>query len=167
MQSCSKITLLSQPSLAGITPVGDDIMRRVDVVYALIYDESQKKILMVNNRRGNSFEYSLPGGAVEVGETLEQAAIRETKEETGFNIEVDGIVAVNEAFFDTKEHHAIFFTFLARITGGEMTVSRPSEIANICWMDLHEADKLMKYIDGGVSKLLKNKAPYMFQGNCK
>jgi 8-oxo-dGTP diphosphatase len=124
---------------------------------------------MVNNRRGNPFELSLHGGAVEVGETLEQAAIRETKEETGFNIEVDSIVVVNEAFFEKKGHHAIFFTFIARIIGGEMTVSRPNEIANISWIDLHEADKLVKYIDGGVSKLLKNKfsAPYMFQGNYK
>jgi 8-oxo-dGTP diphosphatase len=144
------------------------MMRRVDVVYALICDESQKKILMVKNRRGDSLEYSLPGGAVEAGETLEEAVIRETMEETGFHIEVDGIAAVNEAFFRAKGHHAIFFTFLAKIAGGEMEISRPGEIAGVCWMALHEADQLMKYIDGGVSRLLKNKssAPYRFQGNC-
>ncbi|SMO87011.1 NUDIX hydrolase [Melghirimyces algeriensis] len=141
-------------------------MKRMDVVYAFIYDENQDKVLMVKNRRGSSFEYTLPGGAVEERETLEQAAIRETKEETGFHIEVGSILAVNEAIFEKRGHHAIFFTFLARITGGEMNLSRPEEIADISWMDLDEADQWMPYLPGGVSKLLKNKysAPYMFQG---
>ena len=49
-------------------------MIRVDVVYAFIYKEDEKKILMVNNKGGG---WSLPGGAVEQGETLEQAVIRE------------------------------------------------------------------------------------------
>lgn len=53
-------------------------MLRVDVAYAFIYKEDEK-ILMVNNQGGS---WSLPGGAVEQGETLEQAVIRETKEET-------------------------------------------------------------------------------------
>lgn len=55
-------------------------MERVDVAYALIYLEDEKKILMVNNVGSG---WSLPGGAVEPGETLEQAVVREAKEETG------------------------------------------------------------------------------------
>ncbi len=75
-------------------------MIRVDVVYAFIYKEDEKKVLMVNNQGQG---WTLPGGKVEQGETLKQAMIREAKEETG------KIVAVNESFFKEKgkrtSHH--------------------------------------------------------------
>ncbi|RAL21105.1 NUDIX hydrolase [Thermoflavimicrobium daqui] len=135
-------------------------MRRIDVVYALIYDDHQEKILMVKNIRHNSFDFTLPGGGVEIGETLEQAVIRETKEETGFHIEVDGIVSINEAFVKAKGHHAVFFTFLGRIIGGEMKISCPDEIADIVWMDLPTADQWLKNVPNGV----KSTAPYLFEG---
>jgi len=56
-------------------------MNRVDVTYSLITDNSKTKVLLVKNVGNGS--WSLPGGAVEKDETLEQAAIREVKEETG------------------------------------------------------------------------------------
>lgn len=52
-------------------------MIRVDVVHALIDKEDERKILLTRVRAG-----SIPGGAVEHRETLKQAVIRETKEES-------------------------------------------------------------------------------------
>lgn len=71
-------------------------MNRIDVVYALIYNEVAEGVLMVKNRHST---WSLPGGTVEKSETLKQAVIRETKEETSLLIEAGNITAVNEAFF--------------------------------------------------------------------
>jgi len=75
-------------------------MERVDVAYALIYQKDEKKLLMVHNMGGG---WSLPGGAVEPGETLEQAAVREVYEETGLIIEPINIVAINERFREDKD----------------------------------------------------------------
>lgn len=48
------------------------------------------RILMI--RRTDNDKYAIPGGQQEVGETLTQTAIRETKEETGVNIEAIGLI---------------------------------------------------------------------------
>ncbi|WP_245640176.1 NUDIX domain-containing protein [Paenibacillus dakarensis] len=67
-------------------------MKRIDVAYSLITDKDKTKILMVKNHKNGT--WSLSGGGVEENETLDAAAIREGKEETGFDIKVHGVVAI-------------------------------------------------------------------------
>jgi 8-oxo-dGTP diphosphatase len=135
-------------------------MKRVDVVYALIYNEEEQKLLAVHNKGAG---WSLPGGAVEAGETLVQAVIREAKEEAGVDIQVREVVAINEAFFRESSHHALFFTFRAHIVGGECTIQDKEEIMDIKWIDCEEADRLMPYHPDGVKSLLAASSPYTFQ----
>lgn len=128
-------------------------MKRVDVVYALITNEAKTKILMVQNKDNDT--WSLPGGAVEKNETLQTAAIREAKEETGLDIEVYGIVAVNEAKLVKHDEHAIFFTFRASIIGGNQEIVRPDEIGEIQWIHLEQADELMPYYKEGLREIVR------------
>lgn len=139
-------------------------MKRINVVYLLITDESKSKILMVYNKDNHS--WSLPGGTVEGNETLEEAAVREAKEETGFDIRVSGIVAVNEAKLSKYEVHAIFFTYRAEITAGELELSRPEEISDIQWMDSDQANKMLYYYKDQLVNMMKQGAeiPYFNQG---
>ncbi|MGM0852644.1 MAG: NUDIX hydrolase [Bacillota bacterium] len=139
-------------------------MKRVDVTYVLLLDELGENVLMVKNIGENSSYYTLPGGAVEPGETLEEAAIREVKEETGLDVEIGDVFSVSEAFFEDRGHHAVFFIFRGEITGGEITISMPEEIEEITWMDFLKAEDYI-HITGNTKGLIKRStsAPYLLR----
>lgn len=76
--------------------------------------EQDEKILVM--RVNDADYYHLPGGHVEIGETSEQALLREIKEETGFAIKLNKLVVINEQFYSKKDslNHALIFYYLAK-----------------------------------------------------
>ena len=63
--------------------------------------------------------WNLPGGAVEPGESPWQAAVRETQEEAGLEIEVQHLVGI----YAKPQKNEVAFSFLGSIIGGEITTS--------------------------------------------
>ncbi|MGO1058834.1 NUDIX hydrolase [Planococcus sp. FY231025] len=114
-------------------------MERVDVVYVYLSNKTEDQVLMVKNFGAGDSYYTLPGGAVEKGETLEEAAIREAKEETGLDVSIGGILSVSEKFFEDRNHHAVFFTFIGEVVGGHLEIAFPEEIEEVVWMDIEMA----------------------------
>ena len=103
------------------------------------------RVLLV--RRGQApllGEWSLPGGVLECGETLRQAAVRETREETGLAVEADDLLGVYERVTRDEaarvRYHYVLIDFLCRRTGGELKAA--SDAADVHWFTLSELDSL-------------------------
>src|ERR1700690_1585403 len=82
------------------------------------------KVLIVRRARAPALGiYTLPGGGVEVGETLVEAIIREVREETALTIEPVALAGYREAIAHDPEgriaRHFVILPFAARWIGGE------------------------------------------------
>ena len=81
--------------------------------------------------------YTLPGGGVELGETLEQAVIREIREETALDIEPIELVGFRQAIARDAggrvERHFVILPFAARYVAGEVSLNE--ELSEAHWLD--------------------------------
>ena len=96
------------------------------------------KILVVRRARAPAHGlYTLPGGVVEVGETLQEAVTREVREETGMAIEPVALAGFREAIVRDAggrvERHFLILCFAARWAAGEPALSE--ELDEARWLD--------------------------------
>ena len=122
-------------------PKANSIVPSVNVV--AVNDSGE--ILLI--RRTDNGNWALPGGAIDLGESLTEAAIRETTEETGVGCEITGLVGIY-----TNPRHVIEYTsngevrqefsivVTARPVSGAVTTS--SESSDVAWMPAAAAEHL-------------------------
>jgi mutator protein MutT len=86
--------------------------------------EGDRVLLVERGREPQKGVWSLPGGAVEVGEHLKEAIRREVREETGLEVEPVRMVEVFERIMPDEsgrtEYHYVLIDYLCRVTGGEL-----------------------------------------------
>ncbi|MEZ0064973.1 ADP-ribose pyrophosphatase YjhB (NUDIX family) [Streptacidiphilus sp. MAP12-20] len=115
-------------------PLANSMVPSVNVVVA----DDLGRILLI--RRTDNGNWAVPGGAIDLGESATQAAVRETDEETGIRCEITGLVGIY-----TDPRHLIHYTsndevrqefsivLTARPTAGVPRAS--SESSEVCWVD--------------------------------
>ena len=110
---------------------------------AVVWDADGK--ILLTRRADNGF-WCLPGGRVEAGENVEEACIREVREETGLHVRIQRLIGVysspHRVVQDADGHRfqIINLTFAAEISGGDLTLNeevsefsyfKPEEIPEI------------------------------------
>ena len=112
---------------------------------SVVVENDQGEILLI--QRSDNGNWTIPGGAMEYGESLSQTAIRECKEETGYDIEVTGLVGIY-----TNPNRRIEYTsngevrqefsvcYVGRAIGGEPEPN--DEAIRIEWVSLSKLDAL-------------------------
>src|SRR5215475_9970817 len=104
------------------------------------------KVLIVRRARppANGL-YTLPGGGVELGETLEEAVVREVREETGLTIAPIALAGYRQAIARDDagrvERHFVILPFAARWVCGEIALN--AELAEAHWLNPAELSGLM------------------------
>jgi 8-oxo-dGTP diphosphatase len=89
------------------------------------------RVLLLKRRNPpNQARWALPGGLVELGETVQDAAVREVSEETGLRVKIEGLLDVQtDLHRDDKsnlEYHYVLVDYLARPTAGRLKVNAES-----------------------------------------
>jgi 8-oxo-dGTP diphosphatase len=104
---------------------------------AIFRDFRDERVLIVRRARPPAHSlYTLPGGVVELGETLQQAVVREIREETGLAIEPVVLAGYWEAIARDSdgriERHFVILPFAARLVGGDLVLNE--ELAEARWL---------------------------------
>jgi 8-oxo-dGTP pyrophosphatase MutT (NUDIX family) len=115
------------------------------VVYRRDGDEIEVVLASRRTRRGD-LAWGLAKGGIEAGESLEEAAVREVLEETGYVAEIDRSLGETRYFYvweDTRIRKTVHF-FLMRCVGGDPE-DRDDEMEEIRWFPLDRALKRAAY----------------------
>ena len=105
------------------------------LVAGLVYNDKDEVLLLESPNRG--WEY--PGGMVEPGETLQDALIREIKEETGADVEITGFIGVCKNI----QKDVVNIDFSCKYIGGELATS--DESLHVKWVNKDDALNLVTF----------------------
>lgn len=108
----------------------------------VIYDENNNILLQ---KRTDCDKWGFLGGLVELGESIEEAAIREVKEESGLDVEIVSFFGVYSKYFEEYSNgdkaQTIVHVFKAKVIGGNL-IKNNEETLDLKYFDLENVPQL-------------------------
>lgn len=96
------------------------------------------KILMIQEAREDIYKlWNFPMGHLDEGETIFEGAKREAKEETGYDVELTGIISIQ----NFKNKDLIKITFSANVLSGDISYDK-NEILDVKWIPIEELENM-------------------------
>lgn len=123
------------------------VLREGKLLLGKRHDDPEKASSLLNG----AGTWTMPGGKLDFGETLEEGAARELLEETGIVLRKLKVICLNQDIIETA--HFITVGMLAESFSGDPKVMEPNEITEWSWFDL---DKLPEPLYFPSKKILNN-----------
>ncbi len=115
----------------------------VPVVAGVVLEDEGKYLLVQEKQEAAYGLWNLPAGKVDVGDTIEETAVKEAREETGFEVRLGRTIGIyQEAATDPPKH-----AFTATITGGELRFPQ-DELLDARWFTLEEIQEMQESLRG-------------------
>lgn len=118
--------------------------------YVVVIEDGH--VLLVRWAQGPVQEWTLPGGGIEFGESAEGCAVREAREETGLDVEIDRLLGVHERYIPADQRlsagdrplhlHKVFHQ--GHVTGGELMAASDPGNDQAAWIALADVPGLVR-----------------------
>lgn len=107
----------------------------------MVFNDRDEILLIRRGKPPHYGRWMIPGGSLEWGESLEAAATREVREETGIEIEIEAFAAFVEAIApDGAEYHFLIMDYVAHATGGSLQAG--SDALEAAWVSASSLSEL-------------------------
>ncbi|PAQ13745.1 NUDIX hydrolase [Bacillaceae bacterium SAOS 7] len=105
---------------------------------SLVIDSSGRWLVVMKNYSGLKGQWSLPAGFVDQGETADEAAVREVKEEAGIDGEVCGVVGIRSGVIKEEISDNLIIFLLKLKAEGQPLIIEEKELMEAAWLSLEE-----------------------------
>lgn len=140
--------------------MGREYPLRPIVGVGAIIIENENVLIVRRGQPPKMGAWSIPGGGVHLGEDLEEACMREVKEETGLDVEIlsEGRVLnrITRDDWERIQFHYVLIDFVCRPVGG--TLQAASDISEARWVPLSEVSSLSPMTSGTAEFILESVA---------
>ncbi|MCK5682580.1 NUDIX domain-containing protein [bacterium] len=120
------------------------MIQRIRVSGVLVSDN---KILLVSHKKKDDEYWLLPGGGVDVGETLEVALLREFLEETGIHVKVEKVLFLSDTIYPdaSKQIHHIIFAVSEAVSSVDRISISDADIVQAKYIEISKLKDLKFY----------------------